>query len=154
MWKSYCAQHNIGKWTASPADLTGYIQSVFDRNGSMSCAYQHLSAVAYFYRLKSLRSPSEDPFVLMYMKGNFVANLSLKDNDFFLKFLGLKRHALETGPETRVARPMTRDIMAKINDFIFAAPRTLRQWRTVWRINLAFFCLLRWDDVCRLQVFN
>jgi hypothetical protein len=59
---------------------------------------------------------------------------------------------LETGPETRVARPMTRDILAKINDFILAAPRTLRQWRTAWRVNLAFFCLLRWDDVCRLQV--
>jgi hypothetical protein len=67
-------------------------------------------------------------------------------------FVGLKRDSLEHRPSVRRAKPMTREILAKINHFILSGSRTLRQWRTAWRVNLAFFCLLRWDDVCRLEV--
>jgi hypothetical protein len=152
VWKQYCVDHSLGKWTAGLTDLTAFLQSVYDRNGSLSSAYQHLSSVAYFYRLKCLPSPSDDPFVTMFMKGSYLKNYL--DGYCELLVLGLKRQSLERGTETCVAKPMTRDILSKINDFILSGSRSLRQWRTAWRINLAFFCLLRWDDVSRLKVLK
>jgi hypothetical protein len=67
-------------------------------------------------------------------------------------FAGLKRHTIETKPPVQRAKPLSRQDLKKLNDFLLSGPRTLRQWRTVWRVNLAFFCLLRWDDVRRLEV--
>jgi hypothetical protein len=47
---------------------------------------------------------------------------------------------------------MTKEVLASLIEYLYAEPRSLRVWRTVWRVNLAFYALLRWDDVCRLQV--
>ncbi len=69
-------------------------------------------------------------------------------------FLGLKRHTIETRPPVRRAKPLSRQDLKKLNEFLLSGPRTLRQWRTIWRVNLAFFCLLRWDDVRRLEVMR
>jgi len=132
-WCNYCSTHSLGIWSCTPSDLLGYLNSVYRRNRSVSSAYQNLSSIAYFYRLRGLVSPTVDPIVTMFMKS-------------------LKRRALENNPGVRRARPMTKDILTTLNTFLFSAYRTLRQWRTIWRINLAFYCLLRWDDVCRLKV--
>ncbi len=127
----YCENANIGMWTAAPSDVIGYLQNVYSRRNSASSVHQHLAAIAYNYRLRSLPSPSGDPLVAMFMRG-------------------LKRNGV--AKKIRQAKPMTKEILKKLNDFLLSAPRSLRYWRTIWRINLAFMCLLRWDDVCRLRV--
>jgi hypothetical protein len=118
-------------WTAAPSDVIGYLQSIYSCRNSLSAVHQHLVAIAYNYRLRSLPSPSADPLVAMFMRD-------------------LKRRGIST--QVRQAKPMTKDLLKKLNDYILSGPRTLRQWRSVWRINLAFMCLLRWDDVRRLRV--
>ncbi len=65
---------------------------------------------------------------------------------------GLKRYDLICQPTTRQAKPVTKDLLRRMNSPLAIGPATLRVWRTVWRINLAFYGLLRWDDVCRLKV--
>jgi hypothetical protein len=65
---------------------------------------------------------------------------------------GLKREKLTLAAPVKRAKPMTTEILGKLIDYLRAAPRGLRIWRTVWRMNLAFYCLLRWDDVQRLEV--
>ena len=95
--------------------------------------YQRLSSVSYFYRLKGLVSPSTGPSVGMYLKG-------------------LKRRQLASGMLVRRARPLTKTQLRLLNEYLTSGDRSLREWRTIWRINLAFYCLLRWDDVCRLKV--
>jgi len=68
-FKSYCSVHSLGVWSCSPEDLIGFLQSVYDRTLSFSSCYQHLSAVAHYYRLRGLVSPSTGPVVSMYMRG-------------------------------------------------------------------------------------
>jgi hypothetical protein len=133
MWTEYCQVHGLGLWSSGAPDVIAYLQTIYDRNQSLSSVYQHLSAIAYFHRLRSLASPTLDPMVAMFMRG-------------------LKRKSLEDKPGIQRARPLTKGILKALNKYILEAPRTLRQWRTVWRMNLAFMCLLRWDDVCRLKV--
>lgn len=93
-----------------------------------------MSTVSYYYRLKGLVSPSTGPAVAMYLRG-------------------LKRCHLEDGPGTRRAKPLTKANLKLLNKFLRSGSRSLRYWRTIWRINLCFYCLLRWDDVCRLKVW-
>jgi hypothetical protein len=66
---------------------------------------------------------------------------------------GLKREKLTLSAPVKRAKPMTSEILGLLIDYLHAEPRGLRIWRTVWRMNLAFYCLLRWDDVQRLEVF-
>lgn len=89
-----------------------------------------MSAVSYFYQLRGLVSPSTGPVVRMYLRG-------------------LKRRQLETGSSIRRAKPLTKENMMCVVDYLMTGDRSLRDWRTVWRMNLAFY---GWDDVSRLLV--
>lgn len=135
-WRSYCI-FAIYLWSKQVRIfIYRHLTSVFyiyDWNRSVSSVYQHLSSMSYFYRLRGLESPSYSPLVAMFLKG-------------------LKRqHLTISGPASR-AKPMTVEILKKLYDYLNESPRSLRIWRTIWRIHLAFYCLLRWDDVCRLTV--
>ena len=110
-----------------------FLQRCYDETHSVSAVYLRLSSVSYFYRLKGLVSPSSSPSVLMYLKG-------------------LKRRHIEVSAPVRRAKPLTKDLLHRLTSYLLARQGTLREWRTVWRINLAFSCLLRWDDVMRLKV--
>jgi len=91
-----------------------------------------MSAIAHYYRLKSLASPTDSPLVTMYLKA-------------------VKRQHLSNQPKRAV--PMTLQVLFRLNAYLYSDDRSLRIWRTIWRINLMFRCLLRWDDVYRLKVF-
>jgi hypothetical protein len=95
--------------------------------------YIHTSAIAYKYRLKRLASPTNDPLVGMYLKG-------------------LRRGEKNAQKKSKQAKPVTQDLLRRLNDFIYRGEPSLRMWRSVWRINVAFYCLLRWDDLKRLKV--
>lgn len=125
--------NSIGLWNATSEDLLAFLQSEYSKNPSLAVVYQRMSTVSYFYRLRGLVSPSTGPTVAMYLRG-------------------LKRRLLESGTDTRRAKPLLKDDLKLLNDHLHSESRSLRTWRTVWRINLAFYCLLRWDDVCRLKV--
>ncbi len=66
---------------------------------------------------------------------------------------GLKRLHLSLCSATRRAKPITLEILRKLYLHLSLDTCGLREWRTIWRVHLAFFCLLRWDDVVRLKVF-
>lgn len=110
-----------------------FLQHCYDETQSLPVVYQRLSSFSYFYRLKGLASPSAHPSVLMYMKG-------------------LKRCQAEKNSQVRRAKPLTKIVLRQMNEYLWSGSRTLREWRTVWRVNLAFYGLLRWDDVKRLKV--
>jgi len=63
---------------------------------------------------------------------------------------GIKRQALANLPKR--AKPMSLAVLFRLNAFLYTEDRTLRIWRTIWRINLMYRALLRWDGVVRLQV--
>lgn len=132
-WTQYCLRHGLDCWTLSSEDFLGFLQSVYLRCASLSNVYQHLSSVAYFYRLQGLESPSEAKLVTMYMK-------ALK-----------RRHVLR--PEgTKRAEPLLRPEIDSLGEFVLNQTQPLRIWRTVWRIHLMFYCMLRWSDVAPLKV--
>lgn len=64
----------------------------------------------------------------------------------------IKRARLILDPAVKRAKPLTRDILDKLNIYLAAGGCTYREWRTIWRVNIMFHCLLCFDDVCRLQV--
>lgn len=134
-WRQYCIQHNVKCWLATPDDVIGYLYHVgrHHRRCKQATVYQHLAAIAYFYRLKKLPSPTLDPLVTMFMKG-------------------VKRKELQSGKRVKQARPLTLDILRQLHKFVTAKSRSLRIWRTVWRVSCAFYGLLRWDDIHRLKV--
>jgi len=123
----------LGLWSCTSEDLAGYLQSVYRRRRSESNVTQHMSAVSHFYRMKGLASPSHGEPVKMFMRG-------------------LKRASLEARVEVKRAKPMTREVLHRLNVYLEQPGRTLREWRTIWRINVMFVLMLRWDDLCRLQV--
>ncbi len=120
-------------WGASTDDLLAFLQSEYSKSSSVAVVYQRMSSVSYFYRLKGLESPSNNPLVQMYLKG-------------------LKRRQLDIGGPVHRAKPLTKGQLSQLNGYLLSGERSLREWRTILRINLAFYCLLRWDDVCRLLV--
>ncbi len=85
------------------------------------------------YRLKRLPSPTLEPIVGMYIRG-------------------LKREETLRARPPRQSKPMTKEVLALMIQYLYEKPRSLRVWRTVWRVNVAFYALLRWDDICRLNV--
>ena len=110
-----------------------FLQNCYEQTHSLPVVYSRLSAVSYFYRLKGLVSPSANCSVQMYLKG-------------------LKRRQVELHTQVRRAKPLTKTHLRLLNEYLWAHERSLREWRTIWRINLAFYSLLRWDDVMRLKV--
>jgi len=99
---------------------------------SVSTGYTHLSAIAFFYRVEGLNSPTEDKQVQMYMRG-------------------LKRNNL--GKPIKQALPMTVAILKALRDLLTPAA-SLVTWRTVWRAHVEFLLILRFDDVKRLTRKN
>ncbi len=69
MWTDYCQTHGLGSWSSGAADVIAYLQTVYDRNQSISSVYQHLSVISYFHRLRGLATPTLDPMVPMFMRG-------------------------------------------------------------------------------------
>ncbi len=132
-WRDYCQRQQLKCWKATSDDILGYLETFRARQCSTSTIHQHLSAIAYMYRLKSLPSPTLEPVVSMYIRG-------------------LKREEVTRGKKHRQAKPMTKEILSSLIRYLYEKPRPLRVWRTVWRVNVAFYALLRWDDICRLQV--
>ncbi len=110
-----------------------FLQNCFEQTHSLPVVYARLSAVSYFYRLRGLASPSVGPTFQMYMKG-------------------LKRRQIENSAQVRRAKPLTKTLLHRLNEYLGARDPSLREWRTIWRVNLAFYGLLRWDDVSRLKV--
>lgn len=132
-WTNYCQQHGLDLWTLTPEDFLGFLQSVYLRCASLSNVYQHLSSIAYFYRLKGLDSPSEAKLVTMYMK-------ALK-----------RRHVLRPSG-TKRAQPLLRPEVDSLGELLLDPAQTLRVWRTVWRVHIMFYCMLRWSDLAPLEV--
>ena len=111
--------------------MIGYLHSLGKQ--SVSHLYLHTSAIAFHYRLKRLPSPTLDPLIGMYMRG-------------------VRRAEKNAQKSSKRAKPVTQELLRRLNEFIYNGKPTLRMWRTVWRMNVAFYCLLRWDDVKRLEV--
>jgi len=132
-WTHYCTESRLDQWTQSPDDLLGFLQGVYTQSSSLSNVYQQLSSVAYHFRLCGLPSPSEAPLISMYMRA-------------------LKRRHLTRPQGVKRAAPLMRPDLDLLGEHLLESPRTLRVWRTVWRVNLMFYCLLRWSDVAPLEV--
>ncbi len=96
-----------------------------------SRVYASLSSVAFHYRLKGLPSLTDDPRVKMFMKG-------------------LKRRNAVTHQAKR-ATPMTLEILNEAARLLDDTT-SIKIWRTVWRMHVAFFCFLRFDDLRRLTI--
>ncbi len=134
-WRAYCTSLGMSWWLATSHDIIGYLE-LFRQSCpgcKQSTVYQHLSAISFFFRLQNRENPCTSSVVSMYMRG-------------------LKRYDLLCQPGTRQAKPITKELLSRMNAYLTANPPTLRIWRTVWRVNLSFYALLRWDDVCRLKV--
>jgi len=92
--------------------------------------YTHLSGISFHYRRKGKTSPCDSPRIKMYMKG-------------------LKR--VQSLKPVKRAKPMTVAILKKAIKSL-NSESNLISWRTIWRMCIAFFGFLRWDDISRLKV--
>lgn len=132
-WTQYCSDSGLDCWTTAPDDLLGFLQGIYTRCASLSNVYQHLSSVAYHFRLHGHPSPSEAPLISMYMRA-------------------LKRCHVSRPQGVKRAQPLMLPDLDILGGYLHARPRSLRIWRTIWRVHLMFYCLLRWSDVATLEV--
>ena len=132
-WETYCSENGLSCFGASSDDIIAYLSHLHQRKCRQTTIYQHVSSLAFHYKIEGLVSPTSAPIVSMFMKG-------------------LKRTELELKIKPKQAKPMTKEILKRLIAYLYASPRGLRIWRSVWRINTAFYCILRWDDICRLTV--
>jgi len=130
-WTEHCHTQGVPLYRPSLPHLLGYLATISETS-SVNVVYHHLSAINYFHRVELLPAVTDDELVGIFMKG-------------------LKRMELEKEPPaiTR-AKPMTPDILLKLAALV-DGDITLRNFRTIWRIFVCYYCLLRWDDVRKLR---
>ena len=46
---------------------------------------------------------------------------------------------------------MTHEVLQKLTERLIAKKNEFVRWRTIWRLSVAFYGLLRWDEVSRLR---
>lgn len=130
-WRKYCDLNSIDPWQGTPKDLLAFLHNCYKTLSSLPGVYIALNAVRYFYRLKGVAQISVGPLLKMFLKG-------------------LKRCHFEVATGTK---PLTKTILDQLNDYLCDRQTPLlREFRTIWRINLAFYGVLHWKQVMGLKV--
>ncbi len=113
---------------AAPEDLVTFLEKIYDQTRSAWTVRRHVSSVAYFYAVHGEASPTGSPVVDRFVR-------RIRD------------------PSVPKVRPLTREILHRLNRYLYDGQnKTLRQWRNIWRINVAFRARLRWEEICCLKV--
>jgi len=127
----HCHAHDLPLYRPSMPHLLGYLAMVSE-SSSVNVVYHHISALNYFHRVELLPAVSDDELVSIFMRG-------------------LKRMELEKEPPSITrAKPMTPEVLLKLVALVDDGI-SLKNFRTVWRIFICYYCLLRWDDVRKLN---
>jgi len=130
-WTDYCHLQNLPLYRPDIQHFLGYLATISEQS-TVNVVYNHLSAISYYHRIELLPSPSDNEHVTMFMRG-------------------LKRIELENAPQpVSRAKALTPEVLLKLAT-LSEQPLSLRNMRTLWRIFVCYFCLLRWDDVKKLR---
>ena len=129
-WRKFCMQYELDPLSSNSQNVVSYLTYTMKRaSSSVSTAYSHMSAIAYYYRIHGRPSITEDPTVAMFMKG-------------------LKRRNLST--QVKRATPMNVAILHDMRQLVRPENHpNLVIWRTVWRASVQFGLMLRFDDTKR-----
>ena len=63
---------------------------------------------------------------------------------------GFKRRTTQTAVQQ--ARPLTHEILEQVAGVLRDERESFVAWRTVWRMSMSFYGMLRWDEVSKLTV--
>jgi len=133
-WTDYCHRNELPLYRPEIAQLLDYL-ALISETSSLNVVYTHLSAINHYHRVELLPSVSDNEHVSAFMRG-------------------LKRVELENlPPRVTRAKPMTPEVLLKLANLVQNTPDlSLKTWRTIWRIFVCYYCLLRWDDVKKLKM--
>ena len=128
-WESYAVEEDIPVLPIAPIDLCNIIANIAVETGSMSKVNLLIAAIADKHLSEHLESPTADPSFRKMMTG-------VRKKLFY---------------PSRSKTPLDKDILKDAYDMLAGGGR-LQDWRTLCRINLEFYGMMRWDEVSNLRM--
>ena len=128
-WESYATDEAIPSLPITPIDLGNFVARVADETGSMSKVNLLIAAVTDRHLAEYLKPPTQDPS--------------------FRKMMAGVRRALFRPARQRA--PLDKEILKDAFDLIEGGGR-LQDWRTLCRMNIEFYGMLRWSEVSELRM--
>ena len=130
-WEDYAMEESIPILPITPIDLGNFLANMADRTGSMAKINMAIAALADRHLAEHLASPTTD--------------LSLR------KMLSGVRKKLFKPAKSRA--PLDKDILRDAFELIEDGG-CLQDWRTLCRLNLEFYGMLRWAEVSELKMVD
>ena len=128
-WESYAIDEAIPTLPITPIDLGNFVARVADETGSMAKVNLLIAAVADRHLAEYLPPPTQDAS--------------------FRKMMAGVRRALFKPARQRA--PLDKEILKDAFDLIEGGGR-LQDWRTLCRMNIEFYGMLRWSEVSELRM--
>ena len=130
-WESYAVDEAIPILPITPIDLGNFIANMADRTGSISKINLAIAAVADRHLGEHLQTPTTDAS--------------------FRKMMAGVRRKLFKPAKSRA--PLDKEILQDAYDLIATGDGgRLQDWRTLARLNLEFYGMLRWAEVSELKM--
>ena len=128
-WEEYARTEGIPVLPVTPIDIGNFIANVADRTSSLSKVNLCIAAIADRHLAEHLKTPTTDA-------------------SFRKMLTGVKRKIFRPA---RSRTPLNQDILQDTFELIENGGR-LQDWRTLCRMNLQFYGMLRWAEVSDLRM--
>ena len=130
-WEDYAMEEAIPILPITPIDLGNFIANMADRTGSMAKINLAIAAVADRHLGEHLQTPTTD--------------------SSFRKMMAGVRRKLFKPAKSRA--PLDKEILQDAFELVAAGDGgRLQDWRTLARLNLEFYGMLRWAEVSELRM--
>ena len=128
-WESYAIEEDIPVLPIAPIDLCNIVANIAVETGSMSKVNLLIAAVADKHLSEHLESPTAD-------------------SSFRKMMIGVRKRLFYP---SKSRSPLDKEILKDAYEMLAGGGR-LQDWRTLCRINLEFYGMMRWDEVSNLRM--
>ena len=130
LWFAYAKAEKFEPFPASSLQTANFLASLANRSESVAKVNNAAAAIADLHKRHFLPSPTNHDSVKALLAA-------------------VKRNH---GKPVNRRTPMSTDILSALNADLYKDKNaSLQKWRTVWRMNVAFYALLRWSEVSKLR---
>ena len=128
-WFVFAEQEKIPSLPAAPLHVANFLATMANKSESVSKVNTTAAAIAEYHKKNFVPSPTAHETVKMLLDA-------------------VKRRY---GKAAVRRTPITPEILEALASDLRSGSAPLQQWRTVWRVTIAFHALLRWDEVSKLK---
>ena len=128
-WLEHTKAKEISSLPAEPLEVANFLASLATSSKSVAKVTVAAAAISDWHKRHFVPSPTQHESVRLLLDA-------------------VKRQYSK--PVVRRA-PITPQVLHAVNESLNNKEISLSRWRTVWRVNIAFYGMLRWDEVSKLR---